>query len=620
MNTEALKSWTRFIKVFNDTKKYPSVAHVAVELGISYQTVRNKAAIARKLSATDASFPQIINRSPKTEKPASDAVSPEEHARNRALAVAADVHDLITGTDYPVINPEVVHVESFMHKVYDRATQDYIDVEGQPRTWLSDTLKVASVKDCRGKRFIFTGAQNDAPIHQEFWLNLKVYAKAIGAQIVVGPWTYETSWWSENNPLARRYDDRIADHMCFGQMEIGPDFVFCGEMNTLPTAGRPISDLTTYSRGKWAVFPHSKLQLKSVPSTDPKQQAHQVMTTGAVTKPKVVPRKAGIKSIFHHVIGATLVEFDAEGRIFCRQINADSDGSLYDLDIHIDRQGVMTRGHRVKAIVGADIHRAKLSTRNAKAVFGFDPNTGAKVPGSIVEALDPEYFFCHDVFDNETRNHHNIHDNALSYELAVRGRTSVENEVKQTASFLKMLQDAIRGRVMVVESNHDLALERYVREGRYRNDGINIRYGLELENAYLQYRERAAHAADAETRTPTFSLLEHAVRQANKSLTRVGWIHDAQSFKLDDVEHGHHGFRGANGARGTVVGFAALGTKMSIGDKHSPEILDGLFVSGVMQLQHGYNKGPSGWGVACTVQYPNGKRTLITLQDGFWRA
>jgi hypothetical protein len=40
-------------------------------------------------------------------------------------------------------------------------------------------------------------------------------------------------------------------------------------MNTLPTASRPISDLVTYSRGRWAVFPHSKLQLKSVPSTDP---------------------------------------------------------------------------------------------------------------------------------------------------------------------------------------------------------------------------------------------------------------------------------------------------------------------------------------------------------------
>lgn len=100
----------------------------------------------------------------------------------------------------------------------------------------------------------------------------------------------------------RSYAKEIEEFLCFGQMEIGDNFVFCGEMNTLPTARRPISDLTTYSRGRWAVFPHPMIQLKSVPSTDPRQQAHQVMTTGSITRPKVIPRKAGVKSVFHQVI------------------------------------------------------------------------------------------------------------------------------------------------------------------------------------------------------------------------------------------------------------------------------------------------------------------------------
>src|SRR5690606_3123830 len=154
--------------------------------------------------------------------------------------------------------------------------------------------------------------------------------------IVVGPWTYETQWWSENNTTARSYADEIADYLCFGQMTIGDKFVFCGEMNTLPTASRPISDLLTYSRGRWAGLPHAKVQLKSVPSTDPSRQAHQVMTSGAVTRPKIIGRKAGVKSIFHHVIGATLVEFDQDGDLFCRQLIADeNDGSFYDLDRYV---------------------------------------------------------------------------------------------------------------------------------------------------------------------------------------------------------------------------------------------------------------------------------------------
>ena len=62
-----------------------------------------------------------------------------------------------------------------------------------------------------------------------------------------------------------------------------------------------------------------------------------------------------------------------------------------------------------------------------------------------------------------------------------------------------------------------------------------------------------------------------------------------------------------------------MGRKMTIGDKHSPEINEGVYVSGAMNLRHGYNKGPSGWAVSHVIQYADGKRALITLQKGKWR-
>lgn len=621
MTDESLKSWIRFADVFNDTKAYPTLAHVAVELGLSYQTVRNKAAIARRMSAESASFPKIVNRSSRPEKAVSDDLSAEEHAQIRANTLSTDIHELITDTGYPVTNPGAVLVESHTQRIYDRASGDYVEVEGTPRTWLSDTLRVAPLARVANRRFIFTGAQNDAPVHKGFWKNLSAYAAKIGAQIVVGPWTYETSWWSETNPLSRTYDPLIQKHLCFGQMALGDNFVFCGEMNTLPTASRPISDLLTYSRGRWAVFPHAKLQLKSVPSTDPSRQAHQVMTTGAVTLPKVVPRKAGVKSIFHHVIGATLVEFDAKGHVFCRQLNAADDGSFYDLDTLVS-EGKITKGHRLRGMVCPDVHRRKLSRKNCKAVFGYDLETGGYATGSsMFELLDPEVVFLHDLLDFEARSHHNAGDNAYSYEMAYRGCDKVMEEVEQAADFLTRIETPSKSRIKVVESNHDLALERWVREGRYRNDGANVRYGLQLENAYLAWREKVGDALNKDTQPPSFSMFEYAARQAKPNeLKNVEWIYDSQSFLLDGIECGHHGFRGANGAKGTITGFAAMGRKMSIGDKHSPEILDGVYCAGVMQLNHGYNKGPSGWATAVILHYPNGKRALVTLQDGKWRA
>jgi hypothetical protein len=280
----------------------------------------------------------------------------------------------------------------------------------------------------------------------------------------------------------------------------------------------------------------------------------------------------------------------------------------------------VTTGHRVKAMTCADIHVRKLDQLNTMAVFGWDMrgNEG-KYQNSMVEVLNPENIIVHDIFDNEARNHHHVHDNAHSYEMAIRGRDSVEDEVIQCGDFLARAAGYDR-LVIVAEGNHDIALEKYVREGRYRNDGINVRFGLQLEDAYLGYVEKRSLAIDTDMPVPRFSLLEYAIRTKLPQLSdKVEWCHDGYSHLIDGIEIGNHGFRGANGAKGSVAGFARAGRKMSIGDKHSPEIDEGVYVSGAMNLRHGYNKGLSGWAVTQTLQYQDGKRALVTLQKGKWR-
>jgi len=618
----APEEWLAFAEVYNDRERFPTLADVGLHLGYSYQTVRNKAAILRGRKRRGEDVPELISRVVTSSRDATEQLSAHDHAQKRADALRDAVRSILTRSRYPVVNPEALVVESFVQTVYDRITGQPKEKEGTPRTWLSDTLRVEGVEDPRGRTFLFTSAQNDAEVHEGFWRSLQTYANVLDADIVIGPLTYETQWWSENNPLSRSYAPEISDYLCFGQMEIGDSFIFAGEMNTLPTARRPISDLTTYSRGRWAVFPHPMIQLKSVPSTDPNRQAHQVMTTGSVTRPKIIPRKAGVKSIFHQVIGATIVEFDDEGDVFCRQIVAQEDGSFYDLDIYVS--GDDFRFHDgVEAIVYGDLHIAKADPKNCVASFGIMPHDPQRYhyEGSMLETLKPAKVFLHDIHDHEARNHHHIHDAAYSFEMAYRKRDSVEQEVFWSADFLYGLTLAYDDtQIVVVDSNHDLALERYVREGRYRNDGINLPYGLKLEAAYIDYRRRAAEALEKGHNVPTFSLLEWAIRDALDPIELpVTWVHDGQSHLVNGIEHGNHGFRGANGAKGTVAGFAALGCKMSIGDKHSPEILDGVYVAGTQQLQMGYNKGPSGWAVTNIVQYPNGARTLVTLQHGKWR-
>lgn len=607
-----------FAAIYNDVVTYPTLRQVADALGRSKKTVKNYAAILRRRAEADPSLPKIERRGQLLRDVQSDTQNPADHAQKRADALSVDVTKLFQVSRYPVVNPEALVIQGTTTRRYDRIRGDYVEIEGTPRAWVTDTLRVAPIRRARNRRFLFTGAQNDTPVDMRFWTNLTAYADAIGAEIVVGPWTYETNWWDENSTASRNYDPVLAPHLCFGQLEIGDDFVFCGEMNTLPTASRPLSDLTTYSRGRWAVFPHARLQLVSVPAANPADQAFQVMTTGAVTIPRVIPRKAGIKSIFHHVIGATLVEFDRDGDIFCRQINADEMGSFYDLDAHV-ANGRVSFGNSVTAITVADLHIAKANARNYLATFGVDAANTTTAPGSMLDVLRPERMFLHDIHDNESRSHHSRDDVSHDFEMAVRGRESVFEEVRRAVDFLAALQD--RTRLVVVESNHDLALERYVREGRYRMDGVNLMFGLELDLAYHRARQEQAKAKDSGRPAPGFSLLEWAVRHiGGASVDRVDWVHDNGSYILDGIQVGFHGFRGVNGARGTPSGFAKLGQKITIGDKHTPAIMDGVYVAGVMELEHGYNKGPSGWATTHVIQYPNGKRSLVTLQNGKWRA
>lgn len=612
----------RFARIYNDLETYPTLESVAKALNRSVKTVRNYAAILRARREEGRDVPELIPpRSTVDERNTPESLAhlpPREHAERRASGLQSEVRALLTRSDYPVVNPEALVIKHHVTERYDRVTGRRTETEGTPRTWLSDTLRVAVRPAQRNRVMIFSGAQNDAPIHERFWANLNAYADVRDAEIVIGPWTYETSWWNENNPASRTYHEALEAHLCFGQMQIGEDFMFCGEMNTLPTASKPISDLTAYAKGRWAVFPHSKIQLISVPSTNPLEQAHQALTTGAVTLPMVSPRKAGVKSLSEHRIGALIVEWDEEGDFFCRQLIADERGDFQDLDTRVEN-GVVSFGHRIDLLTPGDIHSAKLGDRNCGAVFGFDM-AGNEVSGSMLEMLRPRHITLHDLHDHESRNHHNAKDVSHNFEMAHRGRESILGELHRSAAFLERLVHPDL-KVIVVESNHDLALERYIREGRYRMDGVNFRFGLDLDAAYHDWRAEVAEALERGDEPPEFSLLEHALREVSgETIAAVEWVCDSRSRVINGVEVGNHGFRGANGAKGTVTGFAKLGQPMTIADKHSPAIMNQLYVAGVMELSHGYNKGLSSWAVSHVVQYDNGNRAMITMQKGKWRA
>ena len=82
-----------------------------------------------------------------------------------------------------------------------------------------------------------------------------------------------------------------------------------------------------------------------------------------------------------------------------------------------------------------------------------------------------------------------------------------------------------------------------------------------------------------------------------------------------------HGHLGINGARGNAKAFTKTSVKINRGHDHSPSIHGGVFTAGLSGLMdQGYNRGLSGWMHSHIVTYPSGKRSLVTMIDGKWRA
>lgn len=476
--------------------------------------------------------------------------------------------------------------------------------------------------------FILTSAQDSSDIHEDFWNALNVYAEWLGeCEIIVSGFTYSKKLFEDHDTRSAKvgFHPSIDQFIVHDRVRIGDEVDFCGEMNTLPTAVTPLSGFSTYTRARWGVFPHPKVQLESV-ATMKHERAKQLMTTGAVTLPNYVRKKAGIKATFHHQIGAVLVEMTPNGATYCRHLLATDldDGSFYDLDRYITSEGVTT-GHRVEAISYGDIHHEKLDPEVAMLTWGYhvasqeawdisnfgEPEENRPMP--LIYSLRPKYEFFHDLSDFMPRNHHNIKDHHFRFAAHKAGGQSnnVQQAIGGCAEFIKQVHREECTSV-IVESNHDQALLKWLKTADYRDDPENAVFFLSCQRWIYTQLAQGNHSPD---------VFQQVMREMGVP-EDVVFCNEDQSFIIcGDIECGMHGHLGPNGSRGSPLAISRSGKKSVTGHTHSPAIRDGAYVGGVSgSLDMGYNKGPSSWSHSHVIVYPNGKRTIVTKNRGRFHA
>lgn len=305
--------------------------------------------------------------------------------------------------------------------------------------------------------------------------------------------------------------------------------------------------------------------------------------------------------------GFLLVEVDSDGNWYCRQLDADSEGSMQDFDVKV-KDGEVTTGNRIEAILWGDIHFHWLAPEVKDMAWGV---------GGMFQTLNPKYQFVGDILDFRSRNHHDIKDPFAMYHRHINGHEDVEAEVIGAMEGLRSIAPTRGCKTIAVDSNHDRAAERWLKEADWKKDPINMEFYMASALKKIQ----AMKNGDTD-----FHLMSYWAKKYLKSTAGIRFLQQDESFIIcrfydDGIEMGMHGHLGLNGARGSAKGFSKMGRRANVGHAHSARIVNGIYQAGTCSvLDMLYNLGPSNWSWSHVITYPNGKQAIVTMWENKWRA
>lgn len=341
------------------------------------------------------------------------------------------------------------------------------------------------------------------------------------------------------------------------------------------------------------IFASPKQRLKMVPAGMGKIP-YAVMTTGAITEADYLTsnymsqRTAWIAGE-DHMLGGLIIEIEDDEIYHYRQFQNDENGSLIDIGVQYNWDDSVENVTPI--LVGGDWHSGStdpVSVRCKKEMF---------------RQMNVKKFIMHDGYDGVPINGHEDNDVILKAQRYRDGQLDVEASLVKFADDINMLLDEVE-ELIIVKSNHDDMLDRWLRKGFYTKEPINHRLALDLAAQLIDGNDPLIYAAE---------------RFGVKDMSRVRWLKLDEDYRVAGIQLGAHGHKGANGSRGSVKNMEVCYGQSVTGHAHTPEILRGAWQTGTSTvLRLSYNKGPSSWMQTDCLVYPNGARQLINIINGKW--
>lgn len=333
------------------------------------------------------------------------------------------------------------------------------------------------------------------------------------------------------------------------------------------------------------ILPSPKIRYLSIPNTSVSPRF--LATTGALTHGNYKMHIAqGRKADLEHEYGFAFVKIK-NGRLFnYHPVMAMKNGNFNYYREHYRNGKVVDQSP--EALILGDWHTGDTCYNVRKETI--------KMIGNI----RPKRVFFHDLFNGHSINHHEKNNHLSKAKMWAKKMHVLEKEVKECVDELNFFAEKFpKIKFYVVESNHDLFLEKYVGEENFLEDGQNSVFACKM---FVQVMEKEQ------------PILKTAIELVGSARENVIFLNEDEEFRIKGVGLDYHGHRGLNGSRGSGASFDRFNLKLITGHEHTPKIYaNGMVVGTSTRLKLDYTKGASSWLNAHGLLYPSGKYTLLSI-------
>jgi len=465
-------------------------------------------------------------------------------------------------------------------EIFDGLINDTIFTE-EYQTTLKRTIKSY-------KRFVITTAVSGKEVDEKALEAVKTYCKHNNAMLLVLPCEDVAS---RGSMFKYELDNRL-DSAGFISQDIKlNNNIHLSSIMVSAKQINPLTGLERLAQAKGSAILASPKQYLKFVSTSNLKLPHALMTTGAITisdysTDKAMSQRTSYIAEFDHVVGALVVEIEDSEMFHFRQIQFDKEGYFYDLGKKYSHTGKVSNVEETVCVFG-DTH-----------VGSHDLGVNEQLK-LITKEVKAKEIVVHDLYDGHSTSHHLIGKPVILANMARKGQTKLMEEGKITAEWLNDWCNRIN-KITVVKSNHDEVLDRYINEGRWLYDEVNLYDALPLVRAKMDGHD------------PLEYLLTKMIGLDKPN--KINFLKRDEDYIVYGIVNDAHGDLGAGGSKGSIGSLEKAYFKATIAHSHTAGILRNIYQVGTStKLKLSYNRGPGSWTWTMCIEYPNGSRQLINI-------